>query len=265
VLRAQLSASRNGAELNLSLSFDPVRTRGILLDIEGTTTPLDFVYMILFPFASAHVEEFLTARIQDNEIRSLVDELRQHHHRDAQSEAGLHTWCDNTSAERVHSAAYYVRWLMERDSKITPLKVLQGKVWEAGYRDRELRGAVYPDVAPALARWRTQGRRLAIFSSGSVLAQKLLFAYSTAGDLTALLDGFFDTTIGPKREVGSYRRIAAGLGLADSEILFLSDVTAELDSAKASGMQTGLLLRPGAPMLATSSHATIRSFDEVFP
>ena len=265
MLRAQLSVRTNGSELNLSLSFDSVHTRSILLDIEGTTTPIDFVYKILFPFASAHVEEFLTAHIQDPEIRSLVDELRQHHHREAQSGASLHTWCDKTSAERVHSAAFYVQWLMKRDSKITPLKALQGKIWEAGYRDRELRGAVYPDVAPALARWRTQGRRLAIFSSGSVLAQKLLFAYSTAGDLTALLCGFFDTTVGPKHEVGSYRGIAAGLGLADSEVLFLSDVTAELDSARASGMQTGLVLRPGAPMQATSSHATIRSFDEVFP
>lgn len=249
----------------MSLSFDSAQARGILLDIEGTTTPIDFVYKMLFPFASVHVEEFLTDHIHDNEIRSLVDELRQHHHRDAQSDVGLHTWCDETSAERVHSAAFYVQWLMERDSKVTPLKTLQGKIWEAGYRDGELRGAVYPDVAPALARWRTQGRRLGIFSSGSVLAQKLLFAYSTAGDLTALLDGFFDTTVGPKREVGSYRLIAAGLGLAASEVLFLSDVTAELDFAKASGMQTGLVLRPGAPMQATSSHVTIRSFDEVFP
>ena len=265
MLRAQLSVSTNGSELNLSLSFDSVHTRGILLDIEGTTTPIDFVYEILFPFVSAHIEEFLTAHIQDNEIRSLVDELRQHHARNAQSNAGLHSWCDRTSAERVHSAAFYMQWLMERDSKITPLKTLQGKIWEAGYRDRELRGALYPDVAPALARWRTQGRRVAIFSSGSVLAQEMLFTYSTAGDLTALLDGFFDTTVGSKRESGSYRRIAAGLGLADSEVLFLSDVTAELDSAKASGMQTGLVLRPSAPMQATSSHATISSFDEVFP
>jgi enolase-phosphatase E1 len=104
----------------LSLSFDSVHTRSILLDIEGTTTPIDFVYKILFPFASAHVEEFLTAHIQDNKIRSLVDELREHHDRGAPSGASLHTWCDKTSTERVHSAACYVQWLMERDSKMRP-------------------------------------------------------------------------------------------------------------------------------------------------
>jgi len=265
MLRAELSAGANRAELNLSLPFDSARTRAILLDIEGTTTPIDFVYNTLFPFASAHVEEFLGAHIEDNEICALVDELRQFQQRDAQRGASVPTWRDGTSADHVHSAASYVRWLIARDSKITPLKALQGKIWEAGYRSGELRGTVYPDVAPALARWRAQGRRLAIFSSGSVLAQKLLFAFSTAGNLTALLDGFFDTTTGPKHEVGSYRRIAAGLGVANSEVLFLSDVTTELDAARATGMQTALAWRSGAPMSTASSHPSIRSFDEVFP
>jgi enolase-phosphatase E1 len=242
-----------------------VRTRAILLDIEGTTTPIDFVYNTLFPFASANVEEFLSAHIEGHEICALVDELRQHHRRDAQRDASVPAWPDETCADRVHSAASYMRWLIARDSKITPLKALQGKIWEAGYRRGELRGAVYPDVAPALARWRAQGRRLAIFSSGSVLAQELLFAFSTAGDLTAFLDGFFDTTTGPKDEVGSYRRISAELGVANSEVLFLSDVTAELDAARATGMQTAFAGRPGAPMPAASSHPSIRSFDEVFP
>ncbi len=265
MLRAELCASANGAELKLSLPFDSARTRGILLDIEGTTTPIDFVTGTLFPFASAHVEEFLSAHMEDREIRALVDELRQHRQEDAQRDASLRGWRDQTSADRVRSAVSYARWLIARDSKISLLKALQGKIWEAGYRSGELRGAVYPDVAPALARWRAQGRRLAIFSSGSVLAQKLLFAFSAAGDLTAFLDGFFDTTTGPKREAGSYRRIAAELGIANSEALFLSDVTAELDAARAADMQTALALRPGAPTPAASSHPTVRSFDEVFP
>ncbi len=265
MLRAELFASANDAELTLSLYFDSARTRGILLDIEGTTTPIDFVYNILFPFASAHVEEFLSAHIENNEIRALVDELRQHQQGDAQRDATVSTWRDETSADRGHSTASYMRWLIARDRKISPLKALQGKIWEAGYRSGELRGAVYPDVAPALTRWRAQGRRLAIFSSGSALAQELLFAFSTAGDLTVFLDRFFDTTTGPKREAGSYRRIAAELGIANSEVLFLSDVTAELDAARAADMQTALALRPGAPTPAASSHPTVRSFDEVFP
>ena len=124
MLRAELSVSTNGAELILSAPFDSRRTRGILLDIEGTTTPIDFVYKTLFPFASTHIEEFLTAHIQENEIYSLVDELRQHHKRDAQSEANLHAWCEESNTDRVHSAASYVRWLIARDSKITPAPAL---------------------------------------------------------------------------------------------------------------------------------------------
>jgi enolase-phosphatase E1 len=236
-----------------------------LLDIEGTTTPIDFVYNTLFPFASKHIEEFLTVHIEENEIHSLVNELRQHHKRDAQSEASLPTWCEETSTNRVHSAASYVRWLIARDSKITSLKALQGKIWEPAYRSGHLRGAVYPDVAPALARWRAQGRRLAIFSSGSVLAQKLLFAYSTVGDLTVFLDGFFDTTTGPKREARSYREIAVELGIASSAALFLSDITEELDAARVAGMQTTLTLRPGVPLPAASGHPTVHGFDELFP
>ncbi len=265
MFRAKLHASTNDAELTLPLPFDSARTRTILLDIEGTTTPIDFVYDTLFPFASTHVDEFLSAHIEQDKICALVDELRLHQQGDAQHDSGVPTWSDETSVDRAHSAASYVRWLIARDSKITPLKALQGKIWEAGYRSGELRGTVYPDVAPVLARWRAQGRRLAIFSSGSVYAQELLFAYSTAGDLTAFLNGFFDTTTGPKRESESYRRIASALGVAESEVLYLSDVTAELDAARAAGMQTGLVLRPGAPVSAGSSHPTVRSFDEVFP
>lgn len=249
----------------MSVPFDSRRTQGILLDIEGTTTPIDFVYKTLFPFASAHIEEFLTTHIQESEVHSLVDELRQHHKTDARSEASLPTWCEESNTDRAHSAASYVRWLIASDSKITPLKALQGKIWEAGYHSGDLRGVVYPDVAPALARWRAQGRRLAIFSSGSVLAQKLLFAYSTAGDLTVFVDRFFDTTTGPKREARSYRQIAAELGIASSEGLFLSDVVAELDAAQAAGMQTALALRPGVRLLATSGHPTVHNFDELFP
>ncbi len=249
----------------MSLPFDSSRTRGILLDIEGTTTPIDFVTDTLFPFASAHLEEFLSAHMEDQEIRALVEELRKHRQGNAQRDDSARAWRDESSADRVHSAASYARWLIARDSKITPLKALQGKIWERGYRSGELRGAVYPDVAPALARWRGQGRRLAIFSSGSIRAQELLFAFSTAGDLAAFFDGFFDTTTGPKREAGSYRRIASELGVATREVLFLSDVTAELDAARAAGMQTALVWRPGTPISAASSHPTVRGFDEVFP
>ena len=264
MLRAQLSASGNALKLNLSLPFDPGRTRGVLLDVEGTTTPIDFVSKTLFPYASTHVEEFLTTHLQDDDVRSLLDELRRCHERDTKVDPSLQTWSDVGSSDSVHSAVSYVRWLIGRDSKLTPLKTLQGKIWEVGYRSGELHGAVYPDVAPALARWRAQSRSVAIFSSGSVLAQKLLFGHSTAGDLTTFLDGFFDTTTGPKREGESYRQIAAALHVASSTVLFLSDTTAELDASRVAGMRTALVSRPGSVAPAACHHPIVRSFDEVF-
>jgi enolase-phosphatase E1 len=249
----------------VSLSFDATHTRALLLDIEGTTTPLDFVSGTLFPFAAARVEEFLRRHSEEADCAGLLDEFHRQHESQVQEMPGVPPWRETPPLQRIASAAAYVRWLIERDSKITPLKSLQGMIWEAGYRNGELRGEVYPDVRRALVRWRAQGRRIAIFSSGSVLAQKLLFQYSSAGDLTGFLDTYFDTTSGPKRETDSYRRIAAALGLAPEEILFLSDVTAELDAARAAGLQTALSLRPGIAPPADAPHNVIRSFDEIFP
>ena len=157
----------------------------------------------------------------------------------------------------------YVHWLMDRDRKSTGLKSLQGKIWEAGYRSGELRGQVYADVVPAFARWQEQNKQITIFSSGSVLAQKLLFSTTPAGDLTRFIRAYFDTTIGPKREAESCRRIAVALGLPPSEILFLSDVDAELDAARAAGIEIALCVRPGNPEAATCGHPLIHIFDEV--
>ena len=247
----------------MAAPYDAARTRALLLDIEGTTTPVDFVYGTLFPFATAHVEEFLLTHAADLECLHLLEELRRHYDTVLRQSPGLPSWHDATAEERAVSAAVCVRWLVERDSKITPLKSLQGKIWEAGYRSGKLLGKVYPDVPRAVARWRAQGRRIAIYSSGSVLAQQLLFRYSSAGDLSGFLDAYFDTTTGPKREAESYRRIAAALGLSGESILFLSDVTAELDAARAAGLQTALSLRPGTTPPEASSYPIIRTFDEI--
>jgi enolase-phosphatase E1 len=151
---------------------------------------------------------------------------------------------------------------MDRDRKSTALKSLQGRIWEEGYRAGQLRGQVYPDVPRAFARWRAQGRDLAIFSSGSVLAQRLLFSGSEAGDLTQAIRAFFDTTTGAKSDPESYRKIAAALGQAPAAVLFLSDVTAELDAARGAGMATRLCVREGnAPEAA--DHPVVRTFDGV--
>jgi enolase-phosphatase E1 len=237
--------------------------RALLLDIEGTTTPVDFVFKTLFPFAAARVEGFLREHSESPETQQIIADLRQTW--SGAAAAGAPVWMETTPDERLSSAAAYVRWLIARDSKITPLKALQGKIWEAGFRQGLLKGEVYPDVGPAFARWRSQGRRIAIFSSGSVLAQKLLFAHSQAGDLSVYLDAYFDTTTGPKHEAASYQKIAAALALVPPEILFVSDLAAELDAAAAARMRTALSLRPGTPLPERTAHGAIGSFEQLYP
>jgi len=240
---------------------DASTVRAILLDIEGTTTPIDFVLKTLFPYASEHVEEFLGEVSSEAEVKTLIAELRSTWSGAASS--GAPVWIESTPNEQLASAAAYVRWLIDRDSKMTPLKTLEGKIWERGFRTGALKGEVYPDVARAFARWRGQGRRIAIFSSGSVLAQKLLFAHSTAGDLSSYLEAYFDTSTGGKREPDSYKKIAAALGLAAGRVLFVSDLPAELAAAGGAHMQTAHSLRPGVPEPASPEHWVIRTFDEI--
>ncbi len=251
---------------------DPTQIRAILLDIEGTTTPVDFVYGTLFPFARARVEEFLWRHYVDQQVSADLNALQRQRAADAELFGDVPAWREESREARLSSAAAYLRWLMDRDRKVTLLKSIQGKIWEAGYRSGELRGQVYPDVASAFARWRTQGKTISIFSSGSVLAQKLLFASSTAGDLTPFITSCFDTTTGPKQDEQSYRRIAEALSVPPRGILFLSDAVAELDAARGAGAQTILCVRPGSQGEQAASRGmdesvqpTIHSFDEVFP
>jgi enolase-phosphatase E1 len=215
-----------------SLSLQGIRA--VLLDIEGTTTPVDFVYQVLFPYARTNMKAFLEEH--PAAASAELELLRTEYEQDRARGLEPPPW------EPVGPVSY-AHWLMDRDRKSTGLKSLQGKIWEQGYRSGELRGEVYPDVPVAFERWRKQGMRISIYSSGSVLAQKLLFAHSTAGDLTRFLDAHFDTTTGPKRETGSYLKIAAALSLAPSTIVFFSDVPAELDAALEAGMKTSLCWR----------------------
>ena len=242
----------------MPLPFDFGAIRAILLDIEGTTTPVDFVFKTLFPFARERVLAFLRAHGEKAEVAADVRGLRGEHARDAAAGNGPPPWADDAA-----SVAGYARWLMDQDRKATALKSLQGRIWEDGFRTGALVGAVYPDVPAAFARWTKAGRTLAIFSSGSVLAQRLLFGHSAVGDLTPYLSGYFDTTTGPKREASSYQALAAALGRPPSEVLFLSDVTAELDAARSAGMDTALCVRDGGPEVPGAGYAVIRSFDEV--
>src|ERR1044072_6340962 len=196
------------------------KIRAILLDIEGTTTPVAFVYAVLFPFARRHVREFLHQHRLSAEVRADIEALRAEHRADAEAGREPPAWRGELGDSQVESATLYVHWLMDQDRKSTALKSLQGKVCENGYLCGQLRGEVYPDVPPSFDRWRAQQRGIYIFSSGSVLAQKLLFAHTTEGDLTGYLGGYFDTNTGAKTERASYEAIAAGVGLTPAEAHF---------------------------------------------
>jgi enolase-phosphatase E1 len=229
----------------------------VLLDIEGTTTPADFVFRVLFPDARARLSSFLEAHAADPEVAQYLAGLHDAHARDAASGHHPPAWDGSVAA-----AAVYARWLMDQDRKLTALKSLQGRIWAEGYAAGRLRGQVYDDVPPALKRWSAAGRRVAIFSSGSVLAQKLLFGHSDHGDLTPFLSGYFDTATGPKAEAESYRRIAFALGEKASAGLFVSDVVAELDAAREAGFATALAVRtPPGP--ASHGHKQVASFDDL--
>jgi enolase-phosphatase E1 len=238
----------------------------ILLDIEGTTTPITFIYQVLFPFARSRARDFLRRHWDVPEVRADLAGLRAEHAADENRGSSPPVLRDEPAEADLDSIVAYVHWLMDQDRKSTPLKSLQGKIWEAGYRSSELRSQVFADVPPALARWCRQGKEIAIFSSGSVLAQKLLFAHTEAGDLTPQISSYFDTTTGAKNQAESCRRIAAALARPPAEIVFVSDVVAELDAARAAGMQTVLSERPGnCPQPSGHAHPPLRSFDELFP
>jgi enolase-phosphatase E1 len=249
----------------MTILSQDTRVSDILLDIEGTTTPIDFVYQVLFPFARARVKAFLRQHVFFEEVRADMARLLEEQAADERRGLEPPPLRGATLDAQLESAVAYVHWLMDRDRKSTPLKSLQGRIWEEGYQSGELRSQVFPDVPVALERWTQQERDIGIFSSGSVLAQKLLFAHTEVGDLTRFIRAYFDTNIGAKQDPESYRRIATALQRLPSEILFISDVTAELDAAQSAGLKTLLCVRPGnRPQPATSAHPVIHTFAEVF-
>ena len=245
--------------------FDETLVRAILLDIEGTTTPIDFVAKTLFPYASRKLEVFLRNNCADAEVRALVEGLRAQHTHDARSGSKPPSWVEDSEEERLRSSAAYGQWLIAHDSKCTPLKALQGKIWQQGYANGELRGEVYPDVPVAFERWKRRGKRIYIYSSGSVLAQKLLFGTVVTGDLTPYISAFFDTHVGAKVETESYRKIGATVSQEPGSLLFLSDAVKEIEAARLAGMQALLCEREGDSSAAGSRADVIHDFKEIFP
>jgi len=221
--------------------------RGILLDIEGTTSSVSFVYDVMFPYVRKH----LTFEVFSNWLEPEYIEAFHAIARDAGFDS-LDAWLKTQGLTRENPlraaevVCKEVTRLMDADAKATGLKQLQGLIWQSGFNSGELKAHVYDDVPPVLTAWNAAGKDVRIYSSGSVQAQKLFFGHTIAGNLLPQFRGHYDTTTGPKKEAASYRTIAADFKLPPGEILFLSDIVAELDAARAAGMQTGLVVRPSA-------------------
>ena len=229
--------------------------RGILLDVEGTTSSISFVYDVLFEHAKRNVAAFLATRAAEPQVRAAAGGLA--------AAVGLppEVLDDPTGVSRLALAAID---LMNRDVKETSLKALQGMIWRGGYESGEIVAHVFDDVPPALAQWGDSGLDVRIYSSGSIEAQKLFFAHTAAGDLTPHLRGHYDTTPGPKREAASYAAIAADMGLEPRQVLFVSDVGGELDAARTAGMATALAVRPGnREPGGIAEHEPVASFAEI--
>lgn len=231
----------------------------ILLDIEGTTTPIDFVHKTLFPYAKSKIGDYVSHHFA--EIQTEVAQLKTEYKKDFSDQLYGRDFRED-SPETVTN---YLQFLIDVDRKSTPLKSLQGKIWQEGHESGEFESVMYEDVPRAFKRWKDAGKEIAIFSSGSILAQKLIFKYSNFGDLTEYIDNYFDTNVGGKREAESYRQIASAKSFPPVEnFLFISDVVAELDAARRAGMQTALSVRPGnLPVEEETAHRIIQSFDEI--
>jgi enolase-phosphatase E1 len=245
-------------------SLSTAGIRGVVLDIEGTTTPIAFVHDVLFSYAQSEARNFLAEHYGLTELLADLQQLREEHAIDVKQDLQPPVLVDGPRDAEIDSIVAYVNWLIDRDRKSTGLKSLQGKIWKQGYVDGTLKAELFADVAPALERWRRAGINISIFSSGSSLAQKLLFAHSEAGDLTGLIDNYFDTKVGSKTDLESYRQIVEALRLPAQDVLFISDIVGELDAAGAAGMQTLLCVRPGnQPQGFAERYQKIQSFGEI--
>jgi enolase-phosphatase E1 len=223
-----------------------VKPKAIVVDIEGTTSSLAFVHEVLFPYSRARLADYVAAH--PAEVAPILQQTR--------AEAG------RADLDTAGCVALLLEW-HDADRKVGPLKALQGMIWAEGFAQGVLKGHVYDDAVAGLRRWHGDGIALYIYSSGSVAAQKLIFGNTEAGDLTPLFSGYFDTAVGAKREAAAYTAIARAIGLPSAEILFLSDVEAELEAARDAGMQAMLLAREGLP--EASAFPVTDSFDSIVP
>ena len=255
------------------------RAHCILLDIEGTTSSISFVYDQLFPFARRELRPYLDTHWYSDDVQKAVTYLT--------ADAGYKTAEDwfksakprvsdpdsvgdpDSETDKLIARAHQelviaeVERLMDADIKSTGLKELQGLIWAVGYENNQLSSHVFDDVKPAFEDWKNSGIDLRIFSSGSVNAQKVFFHHTKCGALSEYLSGYYDTTTGPKREAESYKLIAANAGFEPADMLFLSDVVPELDAAHQAGLKVALVVRPGNATTESDVYPVINSFDQI--
>lgn len=220
-------------------------TQVFLFDIEGTTTDIHFVHKVLFPYSKDRMKEFILDHLTHPEVASAMDEIKKEVRREEHLQL--------TDYEVINRLEQWI----EEDRKHGSLKTLQGLIWEEGYKKGDFKGHVYPDVKPFFEKIKASGKQIAIYSSGSVHAQKLIMAYSEAGDLTPLISNYFDTKVGPKRQTSSYQNIAHALKVPPSSIHFFSDIPEELAAAETASLSVTQLLRDGT---APSPFQAIHNF-----
>ena len=236
----------------------------LLLDIEGTTCPVSFVSDVLFPFAKQELSTYIKQnwdKIPDNKpIQAAKKEWLDD---ESPESMQIKQQAMKGETEEIEALIQYLKHLISIDKKSTALKDLQGKIWEHGYNNGDLKSQLFPETAECLQEWRKQGITLSVYSSGSVQAQKLLYKHSPAGDLEKLFSHWFDTHTGPKKSTESYIRIAEQLGSSPNKIWFVSDNGAECDSARLAGMHTLFSLRDGNPDRDPRDHTVVQSLREV--
>jgi enolase-phosphatase E1 len=251
----------------------PPNIQHVLLDIEGTTCPVNFVSDTLFPFANDHLLSYLKHHQTEPTIRSLIAEIQIAWQEDSSTEAralakSIQQIRTPTAPSRQieltpEEACLYLKWLIQQDRKLTPLKELQGMIWEEGYQQGQLVAPLFPDVPDALYRWHQAGRILSVYSSGSIQAQKLLYSFSNVGDLSHLFSSWFDTRTGPKNEAASYLSIAKHLQTKPEHIVFISDSPSELSAARSAAVHSIFSRRPGNPILHAEGFPILESFSEI--
>lgn len=221
----------------------------ILMDVEGTTTSISFVHDVLFPYSAERLKSYVETHLNDPNIQEVLlktqNTVREEEDLNLNRDALIDKLLEWIRIDRKHNA----------------LKKLQGLIWHEGYSKGEIKGHVYDEVPSVLKSWKDAGLELGIYSSGSVEAQRSLFGHSLFGDLNSYFSHNFDTAVGGKRESQSYKNILEVLKQLPEDVLFLSDITEELDAAQAAGMQAIQLVR--SEPVANSKHKQVKTFSEI--